>query len=149
MRRSVVLAAVLAGTGLLAACDKPIPEVTLQSGSTSTTVAAQTYCFDQQHCKIRTSGGIGALHVRPDSTILVDVPQSVANHAWAALSGQPAENGTFRTFSATGVNSGLRRNNHVARIHVPDGVSSYYLEIIESRGGRQTANWVARITVDG
>ena len=68
--RPLSLAATLAAAaGVLAACDKPIPEVTLQSGSDATTVKAQTFCFDNNHCHYRKSGGVG-LRVRTPWVLL-------------------------------------------------------------------------------
>ena len=149
MRRPLVLAAILAlAAGLLSSCDKPVPKITLQSGSVSTTVNAQTYCFDLAHCRIRTSGGIGTLRARAGSSILVDVPRDVADRHWSAVSAQIQSNGSFKTLTGAEFSSGTQRNSHAARVAVPFGVgSSYYLVVIAESGSKQTGTWVSKITI--
>jgi hypothetical protein len=148
-RRPIALAAILAATAaVLAACDKPVPEVTLQSGSNSTTVRAQTYCFDLAHCRIRTSGGVGSLHAQAGSTILVDVPRDVAGRSWSAVSAQLESNGAFKTLPGAQFSTGTQHHTHAARVSVPYGAgSTYYLVVIAQSGGKQTGSWVSRITI--
>jgi hypothetical protein len=149
MRRPLVLAAIVITTaGLLAACQKPVPKVTLQSGSTSTTVNPQTFCFDLAHCRIRTAGGVGSLKARAGSTILVDVPREVADRTWSAVSAQIQPDGKFKTLSGAEFSSGRQHHTHAARVGVPFGSgSTYYLVVIAESSGKQTGTWVSKITI--
>jgi hypothetical protein len=149
MRRPIALAGTLAATAaMLAACDKPTPDVTLQSGSRSTVVRPQTYCFDLAHCRIRTSGGVGSLRAEAGSTILIDVPRDVANRSWSAVSAQLQSGGTFKSLSGAAYSTGAQHDTHTARVAVPYGVgSTYYLLVIAQSGGKQTGTWVSRISI--
>jgi hypothetical protein len=150
MRRVAVLASLVAVTGVLAGCDKPIPKITLQSGSTSTQIDAQTYCFDVNNpkkCRIRTEGGVGSIHAPEGGTILIDVPRSVADHTWSAVSAQ-LQNGKFKTIPGEALTTGSRRDTHFGRVRVPYGAGkTYYLVVLEQRGGKQSASWVSRVLI--
>jgi hypothetical protein len=145
--RPLALAATLAASaGVLAACDKPLPEITLQSGSDTTTVTSQSYCFDRDHCHYRKSGGIGSLHVTRGATILVDVPKDVAESEWNVRSAQVVKNGRAVALQDAGVNSGIRKDVHTARVQVPTSTNSYYLVVTSADKAGQ---WVAKVSVSG
>jgi hypothetical protein len=148
MRRPFVLAATFALlAGSLAACQKPFPRITLLNGSVSTTVGAQTYCFDLAHCHL-ASASVGGLHARAGSTILVDVPREVAARHWSAVSAQIESSGSFKTLNGAQFSSGMQHGSHTARVAVPFGVgSTYYLVVIAESSGKQTGSWVSKITI--
>jgi hypothetical protein len=81
--RALAVAGALAGTALLAGCDKPVPKITVQSGSFSTTITASSYCFDPKHCRAQRLE-LPAVSARPDDTVLIDVPRALAGRGWSA-----------------------------------------------------------------
>jgi hypothetical protein len=81
--RAVAVAGALASTFVLSSCDQPTPKITVQRGSFSTTISPSTYCFDAAHC--RTSRiDLPAVSARPDDTVLIDVPRTLASRGWSA-----------------------------------------------------------------
>jgi hypothetical protein len=79
--RVLGIAGALASTAVLAACSKPVPLITVQSGSFSTTVTPSTYAFDATHT--RTSGlTLPEVSARGGGSVLIDVPREVVNHGW-------------------------------------------------------------------
>lgn len=81
--RALVVAGVLASTAVLAGCDKPVPKITVQRGSFSTTITPSTYCFDPAHCRAQRLQ-LPTVAARPDDTVLIDVPQALAARGWSA-----------------------------------------------------------------
>ena len=112
MRRHVRVLAVggaLASAFLLAACDKPVPKVTVQEGSFSTTITPSTYCFDAQHCHGASRLDLPVVSAGPDDRILVDVPRDLVHKGWSvvalSLDGQKSFGG-----------SGTIRDSHSFRV---------------------------------
>ncbi len=78
----------------LAACEKPTPIVTLQSGSVSLYDSAFSYCFEGQDptqepgapdaCRFDTGENRQpkVLEVRPGDEVLIDVDKSIAESGW-------------------------------------------------------------------
>jgi hypothetical protein len=86
MRRPVRVLTVtgaLAAAGVLAACDKPVPLVTVERGAFSTTITPSTYCFDAKHCRPSTKIDLPVVNARADDKVLVDVPKALADKGWA------------------------------------------------------------------
>lgn len=85
MRRTVRVLGItgaLASTLALTACDKPVPLITVQSGSTSMTITPSNYAFDATHD--RTSQiDLGEITARSGGTVLIDVPRQVVGRGWA------------------------------------------------------------------
>ena len=81
--RALGISGVLASTLLLAGCDKPVPKVTVQSGSFSTTIMPSTYCFDRGHCRSSTRIDLPVVAAAPDGKVLVDVPRDVVSRGWS------------------------------------------------------------------
>jgi hypothetical protein len=80
--RILGVAGALVSALTLAACDKPAPQVTIQSGSFSTTVKPSSYCFDVTHC--RDYGlDLPEISARPDDTVLIDVPRDLVGRGWS------------------------------------------------------------------
>jgi hypothetical protein len=143
--------AVAAGVLTLAACDKPTPGVTIQSGSTSTVLKPQTYCFDAKpsHCRLTTSGNIGTLRAQGGGKIMVDVPRTIASGFWQVRSATQQSNGTFKSLGGQGTSSPVIHDRHNTRVQVPIGSGDYYLIVTEAPQGtnKATGSWVARIVV--
>jgi hypothetical protein len=86
MRRHVRVLAIggaLAGSVLLAGCDKPAPKITVQEGSFSTTINPSTYCFDASHCRPSSKVDLPVIDTGPDGRILVDVPRDLVHNGWS------------------------------------------------------------------
>src|SRR5206468_12592188 len=74
---------VLAALGL-AACQKPDPKLTVQTGGFSTTIAPSTYCFATGRCRQSSTVDLPVVTAdQPDSKVLIDVPRAVANTGWS------------------------------------------------------------------
>ncbi len=144
-RRLRVAAAVGALATAVTACQKPLPELTVLSGSTTTTVQPQTYCFDPAHCHFPKSV-VGQVSAQPGSTLLVDVPRAVATQTWGVVSAVRNAKGQFRSIKGANYRSGNVTNSHTTRVDVPYGVGSYYL-IVSQRGASTVGSWVAEITI--
>ncbi|MEO6884719.1 MAG: DUF2771 family protein, partial [Jatrophihabitantaceae bacterium] len=88
---------VLAAATVLTACDKPIPRITVQSGSDSVIVGAQTYCFttDTKTCHFAAGSSLPTLNATSGTTILVDVPRTIAGGDWQVSSATQQSDGTF------------------------------------------------------
>lgn len=80
--RLLAAGAVLAGALSLTACDKPLPKITIQAGSTATTVSPSSYCWDLAHCRTNSSFDLPAIKVGVDGKVLVDVPHDLVVHGW-------------------------------------------------------------------
>jgi hypothetical protein len=150
-RRLLAALGVLAAVMTLAACQKPTPGVTLQSGSTSTVLKPQTYCFDAKtkDCRVAASGNVGTLHAAGGGSILVDVPRTIADGYWQVRSATQSKDGTFKTLTADGTQTAIVHGRHSARVQVPFGSGDYYLIVAEAPQGanKATGSWVARIVV--
>lgn len=149
-RTNRLAAAVLGGAALVAtltACDKPTPKVTFQSGSTSTQAQPQTYCFDLAHCRISTSNSVADLKASAGSTILVDVPRNVATNSWSVTAATVGSDNKYAQLQVDGTSSSTISDHHSTRVAVPFGTGQYVLIVKETRSGKDTATWVARITV--
>lgn len=132
---------------VLAACSKPTPNVTVQSGSTSTVVKPQTYCFDavKTHCHF-DGKSIGSLKVAAGSTVLVDVPREVETKGWQVRSLVSVGANTFKPVGGALTSSqGIVHDSHSVRLSVPQGLGTYYLVVTQQTGA--IGSWITRITV--
>jgi hypothetical protein len=132
---------------VLSACDKPTPKVTFQSGSTSTQATAQTYCYDVAHCRISTSNSVAALDAKGGSTVLVDVPRDIASNSWSVTAATLGTDGKYTQLDLDGTSSSTITDSHSTRLAVPYATGQYVLIVRETRAGKETGSWVARITV--
>ena len=129
MRRSLVTTLVaLAAIGSLTGCTKPLPKITILSGSTTVVVSPQSYCFDPTHCH-NPGGKAPTVHAAAGTSLLVDVPREIADHPWSVSSGKFSVNQTFQVFQGDNYSSGTITNTHTARIEVPYGLGNYALAI--------------------
>jgi len=133
---------------VLAACSKPTPDVTVQSGSTSTVVKPQTYCFDatQKYCHFNT-GKVATLTVKSGATVFVDVPREVETKGWQARSLVSVGSNKFKAVGGALTSSqGVVHGSHSVRLDVPEGLGSYYLVVTQQSAGA-IGSWITRITV--
>ncbi len=149
-RAAAAVAGIVAAGGLLAACSKPAPSITLLANRTVTVVQPQTYCFDANpnDCRIDPNA-IGAVHAASGSAILVDVPRTVASSSWQVQAATTDSSGKFSAVDSPGASSPALSDQHSTRVVVPTltGTASYFLIV---RAGAQSGSrgaWVARVTV--
>lgn len=151
MPRPVRLAAAALGVAAIAtvltACDKPTPRVTFLSGSTTVVVRPQTYCFDVQHCRVDTSSPVSSIKARPGTSMLVDVPRQVAAETWSVVAATEGTDQKFTQLQVDGASSGSISNEHSTRVVVPYASGSYYLIVRQESGGKDTATWIAKVSV--
>lgn len=146
VRPAALVAAAGVGAVALAACDKPLPDVTFQSGSTSVLIAPSTYCWSQDNCK-RGDGGNHVLGARGGSTVQISVPRSVADNAWIATAYTVDAQG--KSSPLEGFGSNLVKDNHFTRVFVPTSQGSYLLSVSEFEGDRQSGVWTLTVNVTG
>jgi len=140
--RAIAAAAVaLLAITSLTACDKPLPKVTVLSGSRTVVLGPQTYCFDASHCHFPKTK-VSVVHATAGTTLLVDVPREIADHPWQVSSGTLSGN-TLKTFVGDNYSTGTISDTHSARVDVPFGVGTYTLVIRTS-----TDAWVAAVSVN-
>ena len=151
MSRPARLAAAALGVAAIAtvvtACDKPTPKVTFLSGSTTTVVTAQTYCFDTQHCRVSSSTPVKSVRVTPGTSVLVDVPRQVASQTWSVVAATQGNDGTFSQLQVDGASSGSITHSHSTRVAVPYATGQYYLIVRQQSGGKDTATWLAKVSL--
>jgi hypothetical protein len=70
----------LLALGVLAACDKPTPSVTLQSGARSVHSEATLYVRDGK--QVRSKQSVTVLRTHPGETVGIDVDRAVADKGW-------------------------------------------------------------------
>lgn len=145
--RRVGVTIVVAGAAatLLAACDKPLPEVTVLANDTVTRLPAARYCFDAQHCRKATDT---ATPIKADagSKINIDVPKSVASQAWIVTAYTLDESNKATPIQGAG--STLLHGEYNARITVPYAVgSSYYIAVQRTDGTTADATWQASVEI--
>jgi hypothetical protein len=134
LARFVVAAlAVVAAVGLLSACDRPTPKITVLGGGKVVTITPSTYCFDAAHCRSASTPDIPALTVAADAKVMIDVPRSVAHNGWQA-----------KALSLDGKtvlgSSGTISDSHSYK--VPSGVAggnAFIVQVNELRNGKADA----------
>jgi len=146
MRRTVRYAASAAAIGgvlALAACDKPAPKVTAQSGSTSMTVSPSSYSWDSTHLK-KFVASLPEITTKTDGTVLVDVPRRVANAGWA-ISAISLSN----TAKAIG-GSGQIKDRHTFRVAAQtNNGQPFIVRVDEYRNGKPDGSvWNFLVKVD-
>lgn len=136
-----------AGAAILTACEKPVPQVTFQSGARSVLVTPSNYCFDAaRRASCKGAGGVYTLNAAAGSSINVSVPRTVADQAWIVSA--DVVDSTGKTQAIDGVGSNPIVDNHHARVPVPNiGVDNYLLTVTEFRGTTPTGVWQVQVNV--
>ena len=128
--RRVLLAVLGLAAVVLAACQKPVPEVTVEGDGTVVTISPSTYCFDPSHCR-RSALDLPALTVGPDQKVLVDVPREVMSNGWRvdALS--------LQDITKVLGSSGPIENSHSFRVAGNSGGGApFIVQVSELAGGK-------------
>lgn len=146
-RRAALVVVAGAGAATLVACQKPLPDVTFQSGSRSVLVGPSNYCFDaDSRDSCRGEGGVTTLQAAPGDVINISVPRSVALNAWVVTANDVDDNGDLQVIDGAG--STVISDNHHARVQVPtQGTAPYLLTVAEYRGNTATGAWTIQVNI--
>ncbi|SOD70437.1 uncharacterized protein DUF2771 [Jatrophihabitans sp. GAS493] len=145
-RIGVIAAVTLAAAGVLSACDKPVPLVTVLANNTATQLTPQVYCFDPQSCR-KSGENPEPVKARAGSTISIDVPKSVADKAWL-VSAYSLDDSNKAT-AIEGAGTTLLHDQNNARINVPFTGTTYYIAIQQTDGKTATGIWQAAVQITG
>lgn len=100
-RRRVLAAASAAVAALgLTGCEKPLPIVTVQSGTTVEVAEARSWCFGEAPGEKCVQGEQAAteLEAKPGQIVSVDVSKEVADRGWVLrqeVAGSPQQSGAY------------------------------------------------------
>ena len=146
-RRAALVVVAGAGATTLAACQKPLPDVTFQSGSRSVLVEPSNYCFDaDKRDSCHGEGGVKTLQAAPGDTINISVPRTVALNAWVVTANDVDDSGTLQVIDGAG--SAVVTDSHHARVQVPtQGTAPYLLTVAEYRGNTATGAWTIQVNI--
>jgi hypothetical protein len=134
--------------GLLAACQKPLPTITVSGDGKSVVVDAARYQFPggPLHQPIKDVGDAPTIRVRAGSQLLVDVPRAVADNAWVVAAFTLDSASKSHPLTGAGSVSAIRDRHTTHLSTATAGVGSYYLQIAEIRGATQAGGWIVHVT---
>ena len=133
--------------GLFAACQKPLPTITVSGDGRSVVVGAARYQFPGGPLRqpVKDVAQAPTIRVRAGSQLLVDVPRAVADNAWVVaaftLDSASRSHPLAGAGSATAIRG--RHTTHLSTATV--GVGSYFLQIAEIRGTSQAGGWIVHV----
>lgn len=141
-RRILAGLGIAVGVVVLAACDKPTPTITAQSGSTSVIVEASTYCHSDDKCQ-HHSVDVPTLTVAPDATVLIDVPKKLVDNGWGVVA--------LKLEDKTSIgNSGAITDSHSYRLS--SGINNgdpFIVQVVQLDGSKVDGSlWTFVVTVD-
>ncbi|HEY2041337.1 MAG TPA: DUF2771 family protein [Jatrophihabitans sp.] len=146
--RRVLSLAIAAGATatVLTGCTKPQPSITVFSGSTSKTVSAQPECVLTSRCNA-DAGKVSDLNAAPGSTILVDVPKTLASAGWIVTAF--TQDSSSKNTPIDGAGSSIT-NNHTVRLQVPQAGGAYFLQVsppalTQSAQDNRLTTWIVRV----
>jgi hypothetical protein len=129
--------------GLLSGCEKPLPKVTIQSGSASEIVSAQPVCVTQGSCNVDGKKAV-KFKAASGSTILIDVPRDVARHGWLVKALAKDDTGKLAAIDAAG---SVPTKQHTVRLLVPSKQDfDYILQVVPVVPKADSRTWVVTIT---
>ncbi len=132
----------LVAASVLTACDKPLPKVTVQSGSKSALVSAQPSCVTQGTCGLDEKQAKRFTAVA-GSTILVDVPLEVANKGWLVKALVADSTGKIVALDGGG---SVSTNDHSVRLQVPAKAElDYLLQVVPVVPKSNSRTWVISV----
>jgi hypothetical protein len=124
--------AIVATVVTVAACNKPVTRVTVQSGSTSVLVSP---------------GVAASISAKSGQTIMVDVPSEVANTTWNVDSIQQTSATNVEAVPGEGLSVENLRNRHSVRLNVPTGSGTYLLVVSQGSPQKPDRTWITKVTV--
>jgi hypothetical protein len=134
-------------TGLLVACDKPLPAVTFFGDGKSISVDPASYRFagGPTRTTINDYGEVETLTVAVRSDVLIDVPRSVAENTWLVAAFRLDEQAKSTPIDGAGSLEPLH-DEHSTRVSTtPAGVGEYFLQVVELRDGQAVGSWLVKI----
>jgi hypothetical protein len=134
--------------GLLTACQKPLPTITVSGDGKSVVVDAARYQFPggPLHQPVKDVGQAPGIRVRAGSELLVDVPRTVAANAWVVAAFTLDSAGKSHALAGAGSATAVRDRHTTHLSTAVAGVGSYYLQIAEIRGATQAGGWIVHVT---
>jgi hypothetical protein len=149
-RRATRVAGAALGVAVIAtalsACERPLPQVSVLSGSTVVRVSPQTYIFTGAKDARVTSGTVASLNASGGTSLLVDVPREVADQRWNVSAITLDAQGKATAMDYTGASSPTVTNTHSTRVVVPYATGAYYLKIA-SAGNANGGVWLVKINI--
>ncbi len=134
--------------GLVTACQKPLPTITVSGDGKSVIVDAARYQFPggPLHLPITDVGDAPSIRVRAGSQLLVDVPRTVADNAWLVAAFTLDSASKSHPLAGAGTATAIRDRHTTHLSTAAAGVGSYYLQIAEIRGASQAGGWIVHVT---
>ena len=134
--------------GLLSACQKPLPTITVFGGGHSVIVRAARFAFagGPLHQPIKDVSQAPGISVRAGSELLVDVPRTVATNAWVVAAYTLDTASKAHPLAGAGSSTALRGQFSTHLSTTAAGVGQYYLQIAELRGTAEVGGWIVRVT---
>jgi hypothetical protein len=148
-RKAPIVVALALLAGLLAACQKPLPTITVFGDGKSVIIAASQYQFAGAATRT-TNGDAHSISVQAGSSLLVDVPRAVAKRAWA-VQAYSVDSSNKATYVAE-ASSPVITDKHSTRVSSsPMGVGTYVLRISEYRENPNTPTgvWLVQVHTTG
>jgi hypothetical protein len=135
-------------TALLTACQKPLPTITVSGADRAVVVRAAQYQFagGPLHKPIKDVGQAPGITVRAGSTLLVDVPHTVAANVWVVAAYTLDSAGKAHPLAGAGSASAIRGRHTTHLSTTPAGVGDYYLQVAELRGTAEVGGWIVHVT---
>jgi hypothetical protein len=132
---------------MLSACQKPSPRVTVFGDGKSVVVIAASYTYTGGTTRIAGSNApVAQISVRAGTELLVDVPRSLADHAWIVAAYTSDANGKLTALDGAG--SQTVSGKHSVWLNTPeDGSGEYFLNVTQLTGGNGTGAWVLRVNL--
>jgi len=131
---------------VLTSCDRPLPAVSVLSGSTLVRVTPQTYFFNGPASARVTSGTVKSISATGGKTLLVDVPREVADQQWQVTAVTIDAQGKQSSVNVDGASSPVVTDSHSTRVVVPYATGSYYLKVLSGRG-KSGGVWLVQVNV--
>jgi Protein of unknown function (DUF2771) len=145
-RTTVAGLALLITAGLLTACDKPLPTLTVFSGSTAKKVEAQPVCVTAATPCSPNSGKITELTAKSGGQILVDVPKKLASAGWLVTAFTVDTAG--KSTPINGAGSSPVNGDHSVRLNVPITTGGYFLEVYPiKKNDKVLSTWLVSVKI--
>jgi hypothetical protein len=148
IQAGVATVAVSIAAVTLTACNRPLPEISVLSGSAVIRVQPQTYIFAGSTDTRVTSGTVGSINAAGGSQILVDVPREVASQQWSVSAISLDAQGKQSSVNSDGASSPKVTHTHTTRVLVPYATGNYFLKIA-SAGNADGGIWLVQVRITG
>lgn len=134
--------------GLMSACQKPFPTITVSGNGHSVIVRAARYEFTggKMHQPIKDVGEAPGITVRAGTQLIVDVPSTVANNAWVVAAYTLDSASKAHPLAGAGSATAIRGKFTTHLSTTPAGVGQYYLQVAELKGTAEIGGWIVRVT---